>query len=45
MHQDHLHELQGIIFKKFGLPYSVVIYGDPSPEFLENEVEKGELNK
>jgi quinol monooxygenase YgiN len=35
-HQDHLRELQGIIFKKFGLPYSVVIYGDPSPELLKN---------
>jgi quinol monooxygenase YgiN len=27
-HQNHLRELQEIIFKKFGLPYSVVIYGD-----------------
>jgi quinol monooxygenase YgiN len=35
-HQDHLRELQGIIFKKFGIPYSVVIYGDPSQELLEN---------
>lgn len=35
-HQDHLRELQEIIFKKFGIPYSVVIYGDPSPELLEN---------
>jgi quinol monooxygenase YgiN len=35
-HQDHLHELQGIIFKKFGIPYSVTIYGDPSQELLEN---------
>jgi quinol monooxygenase YgiN len=35
-HQDNLYELQGIIFKKFGIPYSVVIYGDPSPELLEN---------
>ena len=35
-HQDHLRELQGIIFKKFGLPYSVIIYGDPSPEILKN---------
>ena len=35
-HQDHLRELQGIIFKKFGLPYSLVIYGDPSPELLKN---------
>ena len=35
-HQDHLHELQGIFFKKFGIPHSLVIYGDPSPELLEN---------
>ena len=35
-HQDLLRELQEIIFKKFGIPYSVVIYGDPSPELLEN---------
>ena len=35
-HQDHLRELQEIIFKKFGIPYSVVIYGDPLPELLEN---------
>ena len=35
-HQDHLHELQGIIFKKFGIPHPLVIYGDPSPELLEN---------
>ena len=34
--QDHLHELQGIIFEKFDTPYSVIIYGDPSPELLEN---------
>ena len=40
-HQDNLHELQGIIFKKFGLPYSVVIYGDPSPELLENAKASG----
>ena len=35
-HQDHLRELQGIIFKKFGVQYLVIIYGDPSPELLEN---------
>ena len=35
-HQAHLRELQEIIFKKFGLPYSFVIYGDPSAELLEN---------
>lgn len=40
-HQDHLQELQEIIFKKFGIPYSVVIYGDPSPELLENAKASG----
>ena len=39
-HQDHLRELQEIIFKKFGIPYSVVIYGDPSPD-LENAKASG----
>jgi quinol monooxygenase YgiN len=34
-HQDHLRELQEIIFKKFGIPYSVAIYGDPSPGFRQ----------
>jgi hypothetical protein len=34
-HQDHLHEIQGIFFN-FALPYSLIIYGDPSPELLEN---------
>jgi hypothetical protein len=29
-HPQNLRVLQAIIFKKFGLPYSVVIYGDPS---------------
>jgi antibiotic biosynthesis monooxygenase len=35
-HQEHLGELQEIVFKKFGAPYSITIYGDPSPELLEN---------
>jgi hypothetical protein len=35
-HQEYLGELQGIIFKKFGAPYSLTIYGDPSPELIEN---------
>jgi quinol monooxygenase YgiN len=39
-HQDHLRELQGIIFKKFA-PYSVTIYGNPSPELLENAKSSG----
>ena len=35
-HQEHLGELQEIVFKKFGAPYSLTIYGDPSPELIEN---------
>jgi quinol monooxygenase YgiN len=35
-HQEHLGELQKIVFKKFGPPYSITIYGDPSPELLRN---------
>jgi len=35
-HLEHLRELQGIVFKKFGAPYSITIYGDPSPELLRN---------
>ena len=35
-HQEYLGELQGIIFKKFGAPYSLTIYGNPSPKLLEN---------
>lgn len=35
-HQEYLGELQRIIFKKFGAPYSLTIYGNPSPNLLEN---------
>jgi len=35
-HQNHLSELQKIIFNKFGAPYSVTIYGNPTPELLEH---------
>ena len=35
-HQENLGELQEIIFKKFGAPYSLTIYGDPSLELKEN---------
>lgn len=40
-HQKHLRELQGIIFKKFGNPYSITMYGDLSPELLENVKSSG----
>jgi hypothetical protein len=29
------YEPLGVLFEKFGLPNSLVIYGDPSPELLE----------
>ncbi|MGG6460789.1 MAG: putative quinol monooxygenase [Candidatus Eiseniibacteriota bacterium] len=35
-HQEHLRELQGAIFKKFGKPYSVTVYGNPSSELLQH---------
>ena len=34
-HQSNIREPLGAFFKKFGLPNSWVIYGDPSPELLE----------
>lgn len=42
-HQNHLRKLQETIFKRFGSPYSVTIYGDPSQELLEN-AKTGGLN-
>ena len=35
-HQENLKDLQEIIFKKFGAPYSLTIYGNPSKELIEN---------
>jgi quinol monooxygenase YgiN len=35
-HKEHLEELQEIIFRKFGAPHSLTIYGDPSPELIES---------
>ena len=35
-HQSNLGDMISIIFRKIGKPYSVTIYGDPSPELLEN---------
>jgi quinol monooxygenase YgiN len=34
-HQSNIREPLGALFEKFGLPNSLVIYGDPSPELLE----------
>lgn len=34
-HQSNIREPLGALFKKFGLPNSLVIYGDPSPELLK----------
>jgi hypothetical protein len=35
MHQSNIREPLEALFEKFGLPNSLVIYGDPSPELLE----------
>jgi quinol monooxygenase YgiN len=35
-HQSNLHDFSVNFFEKFGTPYSVRIYGDPSAEILEN---------
>jgi quinol monooxygenase YgiN len=34
-HQSNIREPLGALFEKFGLPNSLVIYGDPSPELLK----------
>ena len=34
-HQSNIREPLRALFEKFGLPTSLVIYGDPSPELLE----------
>ena len=34
-HQSNLREPLRALFKKFGSPSSLVIYGDPSPELLQ----------
>jgi quinol monooxygenase YgiN len=36
LHQSNLSEQLRVIFEKFGSVHSVVIYGDPSAELLEN---------
>lgn len=35
-HQSNLRDLIMTIFEKFGTPYEVTIYGNPSTEVLEN---------
>jgi hypothetical protein len=34
VHQSNIREPLGVLFEKFGLPYSLVIYGDPSRELM-----------
>ena len=40
-HQSNVKEPLRILFEKFGTPTSVIIYGDPSPELLENAITSG----
>jgi quinol monooxygenase YgiN len=40
-HQSNVREPLRILFEKFGSPTSVIIYGDPSPELLENSIVSG----
>jgi quinol monooxygenase YgiN len=41
LHQSNLSEQLRILFEKFGSVHSVVIYGDPSAELLENVKSSG----
>lgn len=41
VHQSHLRGPLRILFEKIGSPYSLVIYGDPSSELLENTKASG----
>ena len=41
VHVSNLREPLGMIFEKFGSVHSVVIYGEPSPELLENAKTRG----
>ena len=41
VHVSNLREPLRILFEKFGTPTSVIIYGDPSPELLENAITSG----
>ena len=40
-HQSDLHETLRTVFEKFGLAHSALIYGDPSPELLEQAKASG----
>jgi quinol monooxygenase YgiN len=40
-HQFNLRKTLQTVFEKFGSAHSVVIYGDPSPELLENAKASG----
>ena len=40
-HQSNIREPLHALFKKFGSPSSVAIYGDPSPELLEHTKASG----
>jgi quinol monooxygenase YgiN len=35
VHQSNIREPLGVLFEKFGLPHSLVIYGDPSRELMK----------
>jgi quinol monooxygenase YgiN len=41
VHQFNLRKTLQTVFEKFGSAHSVVIYGDPSPELLENAKASG----
>lgn len=41
VHQSNLSEPLRILFEKFGTPHSLVIYGNPSQELLENAIATG----
>ena len=40
-HQTNLREPLRILFEKFGSPHSLIIYGNPPPELLENAKASG----
>jgi hypothetical protein len=35
IHQSNIREPLGVLFEKFGSPYSLVIYGDPSRQLMK----------
>ena len=40
-HQSNVKKPLQMLFEKFGTPTSVEIYGDPSPELLDNAIQSG----